>query len=624
MSSDSLLELKNAICALRNSSKRITLLNKITSPDYRSQVVASWDSVSMTCSAALSKLLHVEANKVVRVKRNDETQFENQHLENFDQLVRMAIVINYYYLPPVPVQQLLKFQIYVDDPLGKLVNKIANEAWTALANDNVSAYIQWLNLTNDKTNVLKARRLLKQSTSMLLETCDSLLRVLSRKNSLKLFNLEQMQQGFWPTRKSLLKGAIRNPFKLFQKYWNEMSPEGFRSLQDTLAHRNKMEAWDAADWANIENKIMDIMDEVQQEVMTDKELEEKQKKIALLDAQLLRQKKQNQTKDQQIVGLQKELQKKVFSLEDAQKVLAQHLVQDANGWSVKKTWDKQYSNALVILIIVAEYDAQGQAFGNKNLKGCTWNRNECTELFSERYGWDMIRNKVPIVKKNDVDTMLQRAEIKFQSGEYDSVIVLWTGHGKESYVTLSDGKPYPRKRLYSFFNGKKCPNKTKCPKLFVIGTCNTTAQNPGPNLQIPLQANQLPDGVHPDEMRVIMNPNTVGGMSFTHHTKGEILVGSFCNGMGSNLGWPQLNMIEILNETDRELKWRKNVLKTENNWPEDQRTLNNNHQVTLCMEITWPLVNMLKATFVKRNNPGQRDWRNVGSTVFQYYSDSIL
>ena len=606
---------------------QIKLLNRIISHHYRSKLKLSWDSLCKVCTSAFYELLKQKANDIVtwkakhvELKKSDESryaQLEKEYMKPYDFLVRMLNIINYYYLPAVPAD---KFQIYVDDPLGKLVNQVANEAWKSVAQDEVSG------IDTHRTKVV-------------LELGNMLLRILKKENALKIVNIQQMQCGFLDQ---------KQPFALFQDCWNKMSGEGFRSVVDSLqcfavksSERNKlsydMQHWNEAAWGNINFKITELMDEVGDELKKNNEYDnlsrkrdnlylkskerecEAEEKIQSLVAQNTELEQRSDAFGQEI----KSLKARVYSLEQLEEYMTNHLVEGISGLSVKKKWNKKFSNALVVLVNVSEFDQSGKMSGYSELFGLWSLWESCSDLFMKPtgYNWDIIRNKENSdVRPNDVDAMFHRAERKFSTGKYDSVIVLWMGHGTDTYLTLSNGSGYSRKKLYNFFNGKNCLDQTNCPKVFVIGACNTTASNSYWDVSIETQAYPLPDGVHRDATRIIMNPNTVGGMSFNSTNQGDILVRSFYNVMRRNLGGTQMSVVEISCRTGRELKNAKKKMNQEGNWNRDSVS-NINHKVTLDLQTTWDMIDMGESTFLRRDDARNREWSDVGCTEFEYYSD---
>ena len=298
-----------------------------------------------------------------------------------------------------------------------------------------------------------------------------------------------------------------------------------------------------------------------------------------------------------------EAQQQNHSLKAKEKVIDDDMVISLSGVSLKKNWKKVFSNALVVVITAPEAVA---------------NWNECSDLFGNNYGWDFIRNKDnSLVTTENVNAILQFAEGKFKEKNYDSVIVLWTGHGDQYNLKMSDGSLYPRDKLYSFFS---CPTKKTCLRMFVVGACNIAAQSSSSDTSA-MQSNHVADGVHPDAMRVILNPNTTGGMTFGNLKDGEIFVGAFCHVMRKKLDTDVIWSIwSIISETHQELQRRKRSITHWNNPTESE--LNDNHRVAVSTaETIWPTLDSLKGfTFSKRDNPGQRGFVNLENVRFQYYS----
>ena len=201
------------------------------------------------------------------------------------------------------------------------------------------------------------------------------------------------------------------------------------------------------------------------------------------------------------------------------------------------------SSPLVVVIAISKYKSQNNLPTVKN----DWRRT--STLFSKHYGWDVIRNKGNSVDKYDAKGIIKFAKNKLKHcrGKYDSVILIWSGHGDTNNVQCSEkNELISRNWLYSQFNSENCPSMKNKLKLFVMDACRVETDG---KRWCPRQSRNQ------NLNRIVLYPNTDGQVTIAGNN-GSYLVNAFIDSMKTNLNShrKELSISNILDDTKERLE----------------------------------------------------------------------
>eukprot|EP01084_Bolivina_argentea_P187148 322434_1 len=175
---------------------------------------------------------------------------------------------------------------------------------------------------------------------------------------------------------------------------------------------------------------------------------------------------------------------------------------------------------LVVIICVGKYDVGSDQNTLNQLPGTQIDKERLTQLFKEKYDYDIIRNPGPYVTHRDMDSILSTARTKFTTpNKYDAVMVFFSGHGDEYNLFLSawnknknEYYKYDRNEFEANFNGKNAPSKVQAFKFYFIDACRGMNH---PRMIDIIAVNdkagngkhEQKDYVHPEKNRCIMHAN---------------------------------------------------------------------------------------------------------------------
>lgn len=133
---------------------------------------------------------------------------------------------------------------------------------------------------------------------------------------------------------------------------------------------------------------------------------------------------------------------------------------------------------LVVIICVASYQKL------MPLNGTKIDKIRLQTIFKDKYNYDVLANKDPTVTENHMEDILNSAKKKFRDGDYQGIIVFYSGHGSEQHLLLSNfidnehaqGK-YLRTEFESYFNGINVKEKADAFKLYFIDACRGDADS---------------------------------------------------------------------------------------------------------------------------------------------------
>ena len=180
----------------------------------------------------------------------------------------------------------------------------------------------------------------------------------------------------------------------------------------------------------------------------------------------------------------------------------------------------QIKNALVVIVCIGKYQRP-----NQDLNGTEKDKSKLISLFDRKLKYDIICNKNNDVAAPDMEILLERSRTRFKEGNYDGLMVFFSGHGNQDSLILSDCTKEPRCAFESYFNGGKVKSKAKAHKFYFVDACrgsknsnvidckpknkNKEAIAKGDNVFE--DENNL---IHPEENRCIMYPNTNNYVSY--------------------------------------------------------------------------------------------------------------
>ena len=132
--------------------------------------------------------------------------------------------------------------------------------------------------------------------------------------------------------------------------------------------------------------------------------------------------------------------------------------------------DDEYkiSQAMVLIICISEYDSPKW----ENLPGCKVDKENMINLWKNQYKYDIMYNKKGRVDIEDLSELISECKAKLNKKKnkdvYDALFIIFSCHGNEQNVILSDGYKYQRDDILSRFNGKEIINMSNKPKIIIM------------------------------------------------------------------------------------------------------------------------------------------------------------
>eukprot|EP01083_Nonionella_stella_P065725 172404_1 len=180
-----------------------------------------------------------------------------------------------------------------------------------------------------------------------------------------------------------------------------------------------------------------------------------------------------------------------------------------------KIQEVHVEKALVLLICIPSYDKPYD-----NLKGTVIDKTNMIKLWVNQYDYDVIPNPKDRVEEDDYNELLNqcRNELsqKKNKHKYGALIVIFSGHGNEKSLILSDGKKMSRSKLCKYFNGENVPFMSDKPKIIIMDACRgLSLPNPVPNDNkkpkvIKVSKGDSDDEHNPDEQIILLYSTTKG------------------------------------------------------------------------------------------------------------------
>eukprot|EP01084_Bolivina_argentea_P115788 205846_1 len=180
-------------------------------------------------------------------------------------------------------------------------------------------------------------------------------------------------------------------------------------------------------------------------------------------------------------------------------------------------------NALVVLVCVGKYDGKGKK-KLPNLKGTKTDALNMTKLFKESFNYNVLQNSNERCTLDDLKRLLSDAVIEFNSGDYQSIIVIYSGHGDKDTLILSDYygvKEYrsTKSYLYNKMNIDACRGTEHATGIVFDekhdnDAVTDTLVAKGPQIQPSSKKS------HPNENRIIFYPNTEPFSAYDDANKG--------------------------------------------------------------------------------------------------------
>ena len=170
---------------------------------------------------------------------------------------------------------------------------------------------------------------------------------------------------------------------------------------------------------------------------------------------------------------------------------------------------------MVVIICIGKYQKLDE------LNGTQRDKERIKSVFKNKYNYNVIGNKNAFVTYTDVENILSTAKQKFRqkSNGYKGIIIVYSGHGDEQYLQLSDyrgikyddGK-YKRTDFESYFNATNVKEKSDAFKIYFVDSCrgNTTSiMYPQININKKGNKNNNFRYIHPESNKCIMYSNSI-------------------------------------------------------------------------------------------------------------------
>ena len=196
--------------------------------------------------------------------------------------------------------------------------------------------------------------------------------------------------------------------------------------------------------------------------------------------------------------------------------------------------------ALVALVCVQEYQPYGSS--ENNLNGTLVERSLLKQLFEKEFGYKVIvpQNEDGLdlnrVTRSDFVRFIEKVKNKYlNTDEYDAFIFIFSGHGDQNTISLSDHKTkevhqgkYGRIKLYKYFNGLQCPSFKDKPKMLLFEACKGGDEAPDlnvarPNVVARAVENAAKLSQAPDDNIIVVDSNSDGYVSWDDKNGGFLL-----------------------------------------------------------------------------------------------------
>ena len=148
------------------------------------------------------------------------------------------------------------------------------------------------------------------------------------------------------------------------------------------------------------------------------------------------------------------------------------------------------------------------------------------------FEYGILHNPKDSVNKSTCDRLFKMTSKQLKTGQYDALIVLFSCHGNQEQVILSDNKSITLRNIISYFNGHSLPQFIEKPKLFIFDYRRSDDMTSQQDELIPIidaGDSKLPsnsDKYHPDCNIITIQPSITGSTT-NDASKGSILIQAF-------------------------------------------------------------------------------------------------
>eukprot|EP01083_Nonionella_stella_P090571 253002_1 len=160
----------------------------------------------------------------------------------------------------------------------------------------------------------------------------------------------------------------------------------------------------------------------------------------------------------------------------------QPLLRDGKEWDFDEKWisdnrDKQWvpnaqyiGNALVAMVGVSQY------IGYHDLPGVQQDVTQNADLWHGFLNYDMNiltdnEQQHRNITLKDAQAFFENIHYAMTKNNYDSLIVVLSGHGEDDSLITADGKGYKLTAIQDMFNAKSLPSYCNKPKLYIVDLC---------------------------------------------------------------------------------------------------------------------------------------------------------
>eukprot|EP01084_Bolivina_argentea_P131549 232176_1 len=174
------------------------------------------------------------------------------------------------------------------------------------------------------------------------------------------------------------------------------------------------------------------------------------------------------------------------------------------------------STALILVVCITSYDYC------KDLPGTQIDKQNMYKLWHYKYKFEVIQNNTKRVDYDDFNDLINDCRSKLSrkqnKNKYDALFIIYSGHGDEDNIILSDSYKYNRDKLMEYFNGNNVPFMSNKPKIIIMDACrgnkdvveawpvsNNNTKNKSIRMKGP-KDNQH----HPDEQFIVLYATTKG------------------------------------------------------------------------------------------------------------------
>ncbi|ETO33708.1 hypothetical protein RFI_03392 [Reticulomyxa filosa] len=168
----------------------------------------------------------------------------------------------------------------------------------------------------------------------------------------------------------------------------------------------------------------------------------------------------------------------IDSDEDIKQKFNQNSGNSNNEPLFKITWTqfeqrKIIKNPLVIIIAISEYEDKRIWSDLSGVK--EKDLNNYKQLFQKELKYEVIHNQCPKMTKQDVqnfmDKIILKNELRKNRNNYDGLIIIICGHGKNDNLIASDGKEISIDKIFERFNCTEMEAFKHFPKMCIIDIC---------------------------------------------------------------------------------------------------------------------------------------------------------